>query len=49
MAIKGWTDVGSLASYLVFVRQAALPINQVHQAVQFPGWLLWPVRSVSLT
>ena len=28
MAIKGWTDVGSLASYLVFVRQTAMPINQ---------------------
>lgn len=28
MAMKGQMDVGSLASYLVFVRQAALPINQ---------------------
>ena len=28
MAINGWTDVGSLASYLVFVRQTAMPINQ---------------------
>ena len=28
MALKGMTDIGSLASYLVFVRQAALPINQ---------------------
>ena len=27
MALKGMTDVGSLASYLVFVRQAAMPIN----------------------
>ena len=31
MAIKGWTDVGSLASYLVFVRQTAMPINQFTQ------------------
>lgn len=28
MALKGWTDIGSLASYLVFVRQTAMPINQ---------------------
>lgn len=28
MALKGWTDVGSLTSYLVFVRQTAMPINQ---------------------
>ena len=28
MTINGWTDVGSLASYLVFVRQTAMPINQ---------------------
>lgn len=28
MVLKGWMDVGSLASYLVFVRQAAAPINQ---------------------
>ena len=31
MAIRGMTDVGSLASYLVFVRQAAMPINQFTQ------------------
>ena len=31
MALNGWTDVGSLASYLVFVRQAAAPINQFTQ------------------
>ena len=28
MAMNNLTDVGSLASYLVFVRQAAMPINQ---------------------
>jgi len=28
MALKGWTDVGSLTSYLIFVRQTAMPINQ---------------------
>ncbi len=31
MALRGMTDIGSLASYLVFVRQAALPINQFTQ------------------
>ena len=35
MAIQGQTDVGSLASYLVFVRQAALPINQFTQQSNF--------------
>ncbi len=35
MAIRGTTDVGSLASYLVFVRQAALPINQFTQQSNF--------------
>ena len=31
IALRGMTDIGSLASYLVFVRQAALPINQFTQ------------------
>ena len=35
MALKGMTDVGSLASYLVFVRQAAMPINQFTQQGNF--------------
>ncbi len=35
MALKGMTDVGSLASYLVFVRQAAMPINQLTQQSNF--------------
>lgn len=35
MAVYGMTDVGSLASYLVFVRQAALPINQFTQQSNF--------------
>ena len=35
MALNGWTDVGSLASYLVFVRQAAAPINQFTQQSNF--------------
>ena len=35
MAMKGITDVGSLASYLVFVRQAAMPINQFMQQSNF--------------
>ena len=39
MAMKGQMDVGSLASYLVFVRQAALPINQFTMQSNFL-WLL---------
>ena len=35
MVILGWSDVGSLASYLVFVRQSALPINQFTQQGNF--------------
>ncbi len=35
MAMRGMTDVGSLASYLVFVRQSALPINQFTQQSNF--------------
>ena len=35
MALNGMTDVGSLASYLVFVRQAAAPINQFTQQSNF--------------
>ena len=35
MAIAGLTDVGALASYLVFVRQTALPINQFTQQSNF--------------
>ena len=35
MALQGLTDVGSLASYLVFVRQAAAPINQFTQQSNF--------------
>ena len=35
MVMKGWTDLGSLASYLVFVRQTTLPINQFTQQGNF--------------
>ncbi len=35
MAISGLTDVGVLASYLVFVRQTAMPINQFTQQSNF--------------
>lgn len=35
MALTGQTDVGVLASYLVFVRQTALPINQFTQQSNF--------------
>ena len=35
MALNGQIDIGSLASYLVFVRQAAMPINQFTQQSNF--------------
>ena len=35
LAAAGLTDVGSLASYLVFVRQSAMPFNQVAQLGNF--------------
>ena len=35
MALHGLTDIGSLSSYLVFVRQAAMPINQFTQQSNF--------------
>ena len=35
LALHGKADIGSLASYLVFVRQAALPINQFTQQRNF--------------
>ncbi len=34
MVMWGWSDLGSLASYLVFVRQTTLPINQLNPAGQ---------------
>ena len=35
MVILGLSDIGSLASYLVFARQSALPINQFTQQGNF--------------
>ena len=35
LALHGKADIGSLASYLVFVRQAALPFNQFTQQSNF--------------
>lgn len=35
MAIYGMTDIGSLASYLIFVRQSTLPVNQFTQQSNF--------------
>ena len=35
MVIRGLSDVGSLASYLVLVRQSAMPINQFTQQGNF--------------
>ena len=35
LCIKGLADVGALVSYLVFVRQAAMPINQFTQLGNF--------------
>ena len=34
-AIRGWMDLGSLAAYLVLVRQTAQPMNQFTQQVNF--------------
>ena len=39
LCIKGLADVGALASYLVFVRQAAMPINQLR------SWQLFAQRA----
>lgn len=35
LAVQGLADVGALASYLIFVRQAAMPINQFTQLGNF--------------
>ena len=35
MAIAGMMDLGSLAAYLVYVRQSAMPLNQFTQQVNF--------------
>ncbi len=35
LALNGQADVGSLASYLVFVRQACMPLNQLTQQGNF--------------
>ena len=34
-ALAGLTDLGTLASYLVFVRQSAMPMNQFTQQINF--------------
>ena len=34
-ALAGLTDLGTLASYLVFVRQSAMPLNQFTQQINF--------------
>ena len=33
--VFGMLDIGSLASYLVYVRQSAMPLNQFTQQVNF--------------
>lgn len=35
MAIAGMMDLGSLAAYLVYVRQSAMPLNQFTQQINF--------------
>ena len=47
LCIKGLADVGALASYLVFVRQAAMPINQFTQLGTSCS-TRWPVPSACL-
>lgn len=34
-AIAGWMDLGGLASYLVYVRQSSMPMNQFTQQINF--------------
>lgn len=34
-ALSGLTDLGTLASYLVYVRQSAMPVNQFTQQINF--------------
>lgn len=34
-ALSGLTDLGTLASYLVYVRQSAMPMNQFTQQINF--------------
>ena len=34
-ALAGLTDLGTLASYLVYVRQSAMPMNQFTQQINF--------------
>ena len=34
-ALSGLLDIGSLSSYLVYVRQSAMPMNQFTQQVNF--------------
>ena len=33
--LAGLSDIGSLSSYLVFVRQSAMPLNQLTQQANF--------------
>ncbi len=35
MAVRGMTDIGSLASYLIFVRQSSMPINRFTNQTNF--------------
>lgn len=35
LALSGLTDLGTLASYLVYVRQSAMPMNQFTQQINF--------------
>ena len=44
--IAGWINLGSLASYLVYVRQTAMPVNQFSQQVNF-YWPPCPARNGS--
>ena len=47
LALQGLADVGSLASYLVFVRQACHAHQPVHRTSPTSCWRRWPARSAS--
>ena len=47
LAIAGMMDLGSLAAYLVYVRQSAMPLNQFTQQVNL-SCQRWQARSGSL-
>lgn len=46
--LKGLMDLGSLSSYLIYVRQSAMPLNPVHTAGSISCYQHFQVQSVYL-